>query len=111
MDIAKSEDAENQNSILLSSAQFEKAANARLQVYMPKPIWLLTFSLCPKSHTLNKGSPKKTFFLGQSSKQRTPPIHPAGLGLPKVKKIHEKIICLEWSNMPYKHGMYLHWKV
>ena len=23
-------------------------------------------------------------------------------------KFHEKIICLEWSNIPYKHGIYFH---
>ena len=61
MDIAKSEDAENQNSILLSGAQFEKAANARLQASLHAQAnmasSILVFSLGPKSHILNKGSP------------------------------------------------------
>ena len=41
------------------------------------------------------------------SKQRTPPIHPADLGLSGKFIISSpkswKIICLEWSNMPDKH--------
>ena len=34
---------------------------------------------------------KKRFYLGLSPKQRTPPTHPYGLGLPKLKsrKFHE----------------------
>ena len=26
-------------------------------------------------------------------------------------KFHEQLICLKWSTMPYKHGMYFHWNV
>ena len=33
---------------------------------MPEPIWLLVFSLGPKSHILNKGRPKNTFFRAKS---------------------------------------------
>ena len=40
-------------------------------------------------------------FLGQSPKQRTPPTHPYGFEL----KFHEKIISLEWPNMPTKHDI------
>ena len=55
--------------------------------------------------------PKKRYFLGLSPKQRTPPTHPYSLGLfPKIDRsnFHEqKIICLEWSNMPFKHDIVL----
>ena len=45
---------------------------------------------------LREGPPKKRFYLGLSPKQRTPPTHPYGLGLPKLKskKFHE----ISWKN-------------
>ena len=54
---------------------------------------------------LSKGrSPlQKNVILGKIPKERTPPNQPAGLT--GDQKFHEKIICLEWSNMPYKHDI------
>ena len=41
-------------------------------------------------------------FLRLCTKQRTPPNHPYGFRIPKSENyFHEKMICLEWSNMPY----------
>ena len=53
-------------------------------------------------YTIREGIRKKHVFLGQSPKQRTPSTHPYSK---KWSKIHEQIICLEWSNMPYKHDI------
>ena len=54
---------------------------------------------------LSKGrSPlQKNVILGKIPKERTPPNQPAGLT--GDQKFHEKIRCLEWSNMPYKHDI------
>ena len=54
--------------------------------------------------------PKK--FLGLFPKQRTPPTHQplrfrTFRKIDRFSKFHEKIICSEWSNMPYKHDIVL----
>ena len=49
---------------------------------------------------LREGTQKKRFFLGLSPKQRTPPT-----GFPNFHE--QKVICLEWSNMPFKHDIVL----
>ena len=50
-----------------------------------------------------KVPPPKNVILGKIPKERTPPNQPAGLT--GDQKFHEKIICLERSNMPYKHDI------
>ena len=62
---------------------------------------------------IREGVQKKRFYLGLSPKQRTPPTHPplqfrTFRKLTRLPNFHEqKIICLEWSNMPYKHDIVL----
>ena len=55
---------------------------------------------------VREGSKKNWNYLGLFHKQRTP-THPYNLGLPGTFTVfspkHENIICLEWSNMLYKH--------
>ena len=49
------------------------------------------------------------WFFGWLPSGKAPKSHPYGLGLKKVIEYFMKtIICLEWSNMPYKHDIVFH---
>ena len=75
---------------------------------------LLTDFTFPGMGISREGIPKKMFFQENflnsrpHLKQQTPTHPPRGFGKTKSdQKFHEQIICLEWSNMPYKHDIVL----